>query len=172
MYGSAKSRVQLQKQDSSHKLPRMPLTDDQRQAIKVSYAKLAENPTKYGNELFIRLFADFPDYKDIWPRFRAIPDSSIVGSDQLRTHATVYMKGLGTIVSKIENEEELQDIIKKIAQAHIKFNISRSHVEHMAPCLLAVLKNANGSIDPGTKEAWEAFFEIFGDVLVQLTKGR
>ncbi|CAJ0932851.1 unnamed protein product, partial [Mesorhabditis belari] len=173
MYGSAKHVTQLPKQDSFPKVTKVvPLTEEQREAIKQSHKKLAESAAKYGNELFIRLFSDFPDYKDIWPRFRALPDSSLVGSDQMRSHASVYMKGIETIVSKIDDDVALQEVLRKIASSHVRFNITKAHVEHMVPCLLEVLRLSNGSISDETRAAWTRLYDNFGEILAQLSKER
>uniref|UniRef100_A0A1I7WDV5 GLOBIN domain-containing protein n=1 Tax=Heterorhabditis bacteriophora TaxID=37862 RepID=A0A1I7WDV5_HETBA len=53
----------------------------------VSGSKLKEIEAK-------KLFAEYPHYKNIWPQFRAIPDSSLISSDNLKNHAKVYMSGL------------------------------------------------------------------------------
>ena len=89
----------------------------------------------------IRLFAEHPNYKDIWPQFRAIPDSSLFNSDSLQNHAYVYMAGLKvdrlsikqksyqSIVAAMEDEETLCKMCKKIAVSHIKWNINKYHIE-------------------------------------------
>ncbi|KAK0390209.1 hypothetical protein QR680_019433 [Steinernema hermaphroditum] len=78
--------------------------------------------------ILIRLFSDYPNYKNIWPQFRAIPDSALMYAPELRRHAQVYMTGLRTIIDAMDDDAKLTASLKRIAKAHIKWNIHKSHL--------------------------------------------
>lgn len=75
-----------------------------------------------------RLFSNFPEYKNIWPQFRGIPDSSIITASVVKKHGLVYMNGLKTIIDSIQNEEKLNETISKITAAHLKWHIYKYHI--------------------------------------------
>ncbi|CAD6190779.1 unnamed protein product [Caenorhabditis auriculariae] len=104
------------------------LTTEQKQLIQETFAEIAKAPVKNGLILFARYFSEFPHYKNIWPQFRAIPDSSLIVSDQLRNHASVYMSGLKEIVEKMDDDEILVNLTARIAISHVKWTISKQHI--------------------------------------------
>lgn len=74
------------------------------------------------------MFSEHPEYKNIWPQFRPIPDSSLMNADALRKHAVVYMGGLKTIIDGMDDDDRLKDALKRIAQAHVKWSIYKVHL--------------------------------------------
>ncbi|VDP29252.1 unnamed protein product [Heligmosomoides polygyrus] len=117
------------------------------------------------------LFAEFPQYKGIWPQFRQIPDSSLISSDKLRSHATVYMAGLKKIVAVLDNNNELIEATQRIATSHCKWNICKFHIENMVPGLLEVLNLCmDGNMTPEISHSWETLYDIIGN-MITLQKG-
>ncbi|KJH45075.1 hypothetical protein DICVIV_08892 [Dictyocaulus viviparus] len=113
-----------------------------------------------------RLFSENPQYKQIWPQFRAIPDSSLTNADQLRKHATVYMCALKNINNSILDENELALQMSLIAMAHIKWNVHRSHIMNMLHPVLDTVKEYNdGEMDANTEAAWTTFYDIIANVI-------
>ncbi|RCN24712.1 hypothetical protein ANCCAN_29586 [Ancylostoma caninum] len=60
------------------------LADKQRNIIIATFTKMELNPVKMGLKILVKLFAEYPQYKQIWPQFRAIPDSSLMNAIELR----------------------------------------------------------------------------------------
>lgn len=75
-----------------------------------------------------RLLSDFPEYKDIWPQFRGIPDTSIIIADAVKKHGMIYMAGLKSIIDSMQDEEKLVKTITKITAAHLKWHIYKNHI--------------------------------------------
>lgn len=75
-----------------------------------------------------RLFSEYPQYKNIWPQFRDIPDSSLMFSNELRKHVNVYGKGMNQIINALHSEKELYVILRKLAKAHAKKAVFKAHV--------------------------------------------
>ncbi|TMS34370.1 hypothetical protein L596_001980 [Steinernema carpocapsae] len=64
----------------------------------------------------------------MWPQFRAIQDSALVSSDQLRRHVQIYMKGLHNVIGAMDDEAELTRILRRIADAHARHGVHQFHV--------------------------------------------
>ncbi|KAK5971632.1 GLOBIN domain-containing protein [Trichostrongylus colubriformis] len=166
IYGN-NSRVEVD--DLHREIARLSL--EQRSLIRYSYSFMEAEATRNGLGLFVRLFADFPQYKSIWPQFRQIPDSALISSDQLRNHATVYMAGLKEIVGAMDDTEKLISATRRIAASHCKWSICKFHIEHMVPGLLEVLNICmNRQMTPEISHAWERLYDIIGN-MIGLQKG-
>ncbi|KAL6738492.1 hypothetical protein Aduo_012034 [Ancylostoma duodenale] len=147
------------------------LTQSQRELIRTSYLSLEAESTKNGLGLFVRLFAEYPSYKAIWPQFRAIPDSSLIASDKLRNHAIVYMAGLKKIVAVLDDDEKLIEATARIASSHLKWQICKYHIENMVPGLLEVLSICmKGKMTEEVCEAWQTLYDIIGN-MITIQKG-
>uniref|UniRef100_A0A158P6L2 GLOBIN domain-containing protein n=1 Tax=Angiostrongylus cantonensis TaxID=6313 RepID=A0A158P6L2_ANGCA len=119
------------------------LTHDQRAMIRSSYTCMERESTRNGLGLFVRLFSEYPQYKNIWPQFREIPDSALISSDKLRNHGIVYMAGLKQVVAVLDDDDKLIEVAKRIARSHCKWNICKSHIE------VGLTKSANNLLaDP------------------------
>ncbi|CAI4228115.1 unnamed protein product [Auanema sp. JU1783] len=142
------------------------LTERQREILKKTFHNMEGDCVKLGLKMLLRLFSEYPRYKLIWPQFRAIPDSSLMHANQLRRHSSVYMAGLRSIIHSMNKETELADQLMRIAKAHIKWNIHRSHIQHMLDPVLEVVKEANGyEMDDETKEAWTTLYDVIAELI-------
>ncbi|CAD5226040.1 unnamed protein product [Bursaphelenchus xylophilus] len=115
--------------------------------------------------LFIRLFSEYPTYKDIWPQFRAIPDSSLMYSNELKKHVHVFCKGLTMIINSLNTEKELYVVLRKLAKAHARKNVYKNHIMNMLPELLNVMKSNGIDVNDDVKEAWTTLFDVLGNLV-------
>ena len=113
------------------------------------------------------MFAENPQYKNIWSQFRAIPDSSLISSDQLRNHAKVYFGGMNALVDHMNSREEREfiNIVRRMARSHAKFGVHKYHLVAMLPEYLAVMEISGVKMTPETKEAWKTLFDVIGNLL-------
>ncbi|VDK68195.1 unnamed protein product [Onchocerca ochengi] len=111
------------------------------------------------------LIKDFPEYKLIWPQFRAIPDSSIITADAIKQHGLVYMAGLKDIIDSMEDEERLIKMISKIAIAHLKWNISKNHIMNMLQEVIIILRSYPHCEGKFVEEAWFTLFDVIGNLV-------
>lgn len=130
------------------------------------------------------IFSEYPVYKDIWPQFRAIPDSSLMYSNELKKHVHVYSKGLTSIVNALSTQKELYSILRKLAKAHARKNVYKNHImvsarecspghdslfmallQNMLPEFLAVLKGAGVEVSEEVKEAWTTLYDVIGNLV-------
>ncbi|PIC14598.1 hypothetical protein B9Z55_026852 [Caenorhabditis nigoni] len=142
------------------------LSDRQREILQKTFTSIEQDCVRNGLKIFVRLFAEYPRYKLIWPQFRAIPDSSLMNAVELRRHASVYLKGLGKIIESMRDEEELRKSMSRIALAHIKWNVQRNHVIHMIEPVLEVVKECNGyQLDDETRQAWTVLYQVIANLI-------
>ncbi|CAD5221153.1 unnamed protein product [Bursaphelenchus okinawaensis] len=139
------------------------ITDRHTEIFKDTYKMIGRSKGRNGTNILVRMFSDHPQYKDIWPQFRPIPDSSLMNSDVLRKHAHTYMGGLKRIIDSTD-QEKLEKELRKIASSHVKWGIYKHHVINMLPCLLAVLAQYTELTDE-IKESWTTLFDVIANLI-------
>ena len=116
------------------------------------------------------MFAENPHFKNIWPQFRGIPDSSLISSDQLKNHAKVYLGGMNNIINSMNagDETEFRNMIRRMARSHSKFGVKKHHIIAMLPEFITVLKTSGVPITEEIKDAWYTLFDVIGNLLSPL----
>ncbi|KAH7710942.1 Protein GLB-14 [Aphelenchoides avenae] len=140
------------------------LTREQRTLIQRTFEQMNKRPAKCGMEICFRLFAEYPQYKNIWPQFRQIPDSSLMNSTALRKHAIVYMGGLRAIIDNMDDDEKLNKALRRIAFAHVKWNIHKRHLMHMVEPVLEVVKES-AYLDDEVRTAWRTLYDVIANLI-------
>ncbi|KAL4001909.1 Globin family protein [Acanthocheilonema viteae] len=146
------------------------LSNKQRRIIQETFKYLYSDPKKNGHKIFILLFSDFPEYKDIWPQFRGIPDSSIITADEVKKHGLVYMNGLKAIIDSMQNEEKLIKTISKITTAHLKWHIYKYHIMHMLKEVITILQSYPHCQGKDVEEAWFTLFDMIGNLVDKFSR--
>uniref|UniRef100_A0A914UKD7 Globin family profile domain-containing protein n=1 Tax=Plectus sambesii TaxID=2011161 RepID=A0A914UKD7_9BILA len=141
------------------------LSPKQRAILTETFRKMEDDGKRTGVNIFVRLFAEYPNYKAIWPQFQAIPDSSLMGAQELQKHAGVYMSGLRNIIASIDDNEALAEQLKKIALTHLKWGIRTFHIQNMLPEVLATVHLCMNGITPEVKDAWTTLFAVIASMV-------
>uniref|UniRef100_A0AC34FA93 Globin family profile domain-containing protein n=1 Tax=Panagrolaimus sp. ES5 TaxID=591445 RepID=A0AC34FA93_9BILA len=160
------NRIGADSRSESHKeVSRLNL--ERRELITESYEQMKRGSVNNALAVFVRMFAENPQYKNIWPQFRNIPDSSLISSDQLKNHAKVYFGGMKNIIESMNagDESEFRNMIRRMARSHAKFAVRKSHIIAMLPEFIAVLKSCGVPITEGIKDAWYTLFDVIGNLL-------
>ncbi|KAK0394845.1 hypothetical protein QR680_000964 [Steinernema hermaphroditum] len=148
------------------------LTDEMKKIVRETFKQMEQESTKNGLNIFVRLFVEYPDYKEMWPQFRAIQDSALVSSDQLRQHAKIYMKGLHNVIGSLDDEAQLIKVLRKIADTHARHGVHQFHIHNMLPEVVAVLYLCLHQKSPEVNEAWTQLFNVIGNVIDKLARER
>ncbi|GMR49105.1 hypothetical protein PMAYCL1PPCAC_19300, partial [Pristionchus mayeri] len=159
------------------------LTPAQREIVKATFPAMEADAIRNALQVLLLLFSEHPRYKNIWPQFRAIPDSALMSAVELRRHASVYMKGLRAIIDAMDDEISLAEQLKRIARAHIKWNIHKSHVMHMLQPVLEVISNTlkQKPLNADIADAWTTLYDVIANLIdifreverrASLSKGR
>lgn len=80
------------------------------------------------------------------------------------------MGGMSTIVDMMNsnNETEFRNLVRRMARAHAKSGVNKTHIMAMLPEFLAVL-NSNGiETTEEVEDAWNTFFDVLGNLLSKL----
>ncbi|KAI6181225.1 GLOBIN domain-containing protein [Aphelenchoides besseyi] len=109
-------------------------------------------------------FSDHPSYKDIWPQFREVPDSSLMNAEALRKHAAVYTCGIRKVISSMSDDVELEKALRRIAHAHVERNIHKRHLMSMLPCFLKAFEEYK-TLDEQSREAWTTLFDVIANLI-------
>uniref|UniRef100_A0A1I7S4C3 GLOBIN domain-containing protein n=1 Tax=Bursaphelenchus xylophilus TaxID=6326 RepID=A0A1I7S4C3_BURXY len=139
------------------------ISDKHREVYKDTFKLIGRSKVRNGTNILLRLFSETPQYKDIWPQFRPIPDSSLMNSEVLRKHAHTYMGGLKRIIDS-HDQDKLEAELKRIAQSHVKWGIYKAHLMDMLPCLLAVLSQYT-DLNDDIKDAWATLFDVIANMI-------
>ncbi|KAI6174977.1 Globin family and Globin-like domain and Globin, structural domain-containing protein [Aphelenchoides bicaudatus] len=140
------------------------LTADQRELCRVCYQKIEKQPIPFGLSIMIRLFSNHPQYKDIWPQFKQIPDSSLMHAPELRRHARIYMAGLRLIINSMNDDDKLETALRGIAQAHVKWHIHKYHLINMLPCVIESFQ-AKFPMNVDQVQAWTTLFDVIANLI-------
>ncbi|GMT24591.1 hypothetical protein PFISCL1PPCAC_15888, partial [Pristionchus fissidentatus] len=143
------------------------LTPSQREIVKRTFPAMEADAVRNALQVLLLLFSEHPRYKNIWPQFRAIPDSALMSAVELRRHASVYMTGLRSIIDAMDDEISLADQLKRIARAHIKWNIHKVHVMNMLLPVLDVLANTLNQkpLQTDIAEAWTTLYDVIANLI-------
>uniref|UniRef100_A0A0R3RLX9 GLOBIN domain-containing protein n=1 Tax=Elaeophora elaphi TaxID=1147741 RepID=A0A0R3RLX9_9BILA len=146
------------------------LSAKQRCIIQETFKYLYNDCDKNGHKIFILLFSDFPEYKQIWPQFRGIPDSSIITACAVKNHGSVYMAGLRTIIDSMQDEEKLVETISKITAAHLKWRIYKYHIMNMLKEVIVTLQSYPPCQGKEVEDAWFILFDVIGNLVDKFSK--
>ncbi|KAI6212084.1 GLOBIN domain-containing protein [Aphelenchoides besseyi] len=140
------------------------LTLAQRELCRQSYVQIQKHSVRFGMTVMLRLFSDHPSYKDIWPQFREVPDSSLMNAEALRKHAAVYTCGIRKVISSMSDDVELEKALRRIAHAHVERNIHKRHLMSMLPCFLKAFEEYK-TLDEQSREAWTTLFDVIANLI-------
>uniref|UniRef100_A0AC34RQD9 Globin family profile domain-containing protein n=1 Tax=Panagrolaimus sp. JU765 TaxID=591449 RepID=A0AC34RQD9_9BILA len=163
------NRIGADSRSESHKEVQR-LDAKKRKIICESYVKVKDGGWNNGLMVFIRMFAENPQFKNIWPQFRAITDSSLISSEQLRNHAKIYFGGMNSIVTDMsgEDETEFRNLMRRMARSHAKYGVNKKHIMAMLPEFLSMLRSSGVDVTPEVEEAWSTMFDVIGNLVSKL----
>uniref|UniRef100_A0AC35TW90 GLOBIN domain-containing protein n=1 Tax=Rhabditophanes sp. KR3021 TaxID=114890 RepID=A0AC35TW90_9BILA len=141
------------------------LSHEHQDILKKTFTAIEVNAVPNGLKLLIRMFAEHPRYKNIWPQFRGITDSSLMGAPELTNHAKAYMKGLRYIIYSMQDQKKMYDSLHQIAKTHVKWNVHKHHVMHMLEQVLSMLADELGPLDGKTKESWSILYDVIANII-------
>ncbi|KAK6015891.1 hypothetical protein OSTOST_18634 [Ostertagia ostertagi] len=136
------------------------LTERQRAILIRTFAEVEKNLVKNGLKILLMLFAEDPHYKQIWPQFREIPDSSLMNAIELSLH--VWTGCNYQLYESRERSRHPDEPNRK--GAHQMERASGPHREMLEP-VLAVVKECNDDFDNETKQAWTTLYHIIADLI-------
>ncbi|KAH7702586.1 Protein GLB-14 [Aphelenchoides avenae] len=110
------------------------LTHEQRTLIQRTFEQMNKRPAKCGMEICFR------------------------------KHAIVYMGGLRAIIDNMDDDEKLNKALRRIAFAHVKWNIHKRHLMHMVEPVLEVVKES-AYLDDEVRTAWRTLYDVIANLI-------
>uniref|UniRef100_A0A914Z650 Globin family profile domain-containing protein n=1 Tax=Panagrolaimus superbus TaxID=310955 RepID=A0A914Z650_9BILA len=140
------------------------LTPQDRKILQETFKMMEHRPIRCGLNIMINLFSEHPNYKNIWPRFKAIPDSALMNAPELTKHAAVYMRGLRTIIDNMDDNDRMVRALRKIAHAHVKWCVYKKHIVHMLGPVLEQVR-AHAGMNPKIEHAWTTLYDVIANLI-------
>ncbi|MFH4978851.1 hypothetical protein AB6A40_005560 [Gnathostoma spinigerum] len=144
------------------------LTRRMREVIRETFGFIEADSTRNAVFIFVSLFAEHPRYKELWPKFRHTPYSLMMSDSQFKRSVDIIMEGLHSIVYSLNDIAVLEEVISRIANAHIKWNICKFHIMHMLDPVLALIASNQESKSYSKSEvieAWTIFYDALSNII-------
>jgi hemoglobin-like flavoprotein len=137
------------------------LSPDQKTAIKDSWASLSKDAKGTGSAFFALLLKTHPEYKPQFRRFKDVATDDLEGNKALQVHSLLFMKGVGTLIEFIDEDEYADEVLHKIANRHMHLNVNEADLNKAA----AVFVGMVGAAGP----AWQQAFNIINPLIAKYT---
>ena len=131
------------------------MTEKQILLVKKSWSFFREiDPVLIGDVFYSKLFLNNPQLKNLFHSSR---------EDQARK----LIDMLSVIVGRLDNLEELNDEIRKLAERHVHYGVKESHYNAVSVALLWTLQQGLGrDWNKEIKEAWVVCFDELSAVMI------
>lgn len=131
------------------------MTEKQILLVKKSWSFFREiDPVLIGDVFYSKLFLNNPQLKNLFHSSREVQARKLIDM-------------LSIIVGRLDNLEELNDEIKKLAERHVHYGVKESHYNAVGVALLWTLQQGLGrDWNKETKEAWAACFDDLSSIMI------
>ncbi|KAK6176944.1 hypothetical protein SNE40_015145 [Patella caerulea] len=144
------------------KLTQPVLTEEQKQQLQISWKIVKDDIANVGIFTFIALFENHPDIKHTFVSFRGLQPSELNNSSILRAHAMRLMTSVDKCLSRFDNMEKMEDMMKGLGERHAtNYQVCPEHLDLMAPHFnYAIKNNLKNQWTPELEEAWDTLFKL------------
>ncbi len=134
--------------------PGIPTPDISR--IQESFEIVASHGEQVVFRFYHVLFDKFPEFQTFFPQA------------QLAQQYAAFLSGFRTLVSHMENPEELRSSLVQLGERHKKYGIQSKHYPPVVYALLHVLTELGGEgMDGKTYDAWENFLHLMRAIMLE-----
>uniref|UniRef100_A0AC35U4R9 GLOBIN domain-containing protein n=1 Tax=Rhabditophanes sp. KR3021 TaxID=114890 RepID=A0AC35U4R9_9BILA len=143
------------------------LTVGHRNTIKNSFAIFQKNGVPNAHNVFLRMFVEYPDYKNVWPQFKTMTEDELKSTPMLWRHATAFVYGLERVIKTMDDDEMMILMISSTAAQHKKWGLNGNHFSTMVHLITDILMEEKGEPDEkyAIMEAWESFYDVLGTLV-------
>ncbi|XP_065283256.1 globin-like [Dermacentor albipictus] len=143
-----------------------PLTERDKILIRNSWRMYCERNPDYDVSIFIGMFAKYPEYLQLFPRFRDKELRALRNDAAFRAHACAVGQQLSAIVECIEDDEAFVELIRKNAADHVpRAGVRPANFEGFFAAALEQMVACNRALmTPATVDAWQRLFEIMNTI--------
>ncbi|CAG0896261.1 unnamed protein product [Cyprideis torosa] len=143
------------------------LTGGQKGLLKESMDIISKDLAGMGIALFAEVFNRYPQYQKKFRKIADISPADAMKTTRMKSHATLVMGALRTIVGNLKDPELTMDLLETLGVRHkLMGSLSKADFDNVFVVLLDILKNddaTKSTTDPaGTMEAWKALLNTIG----------
>lgn len=134
-----------------------PLSETEKELIQESWTKVYQNCEDVGVAILVRLFLNFPDSKQYFPKFQHMEEADeLETSTQLKRHARRVMTAINTLVENLHDEEKLVSVLQLVGKSHaLKHKVEPVYFKFLNSVILEVLgEEYPDDITPEVGGAW------------------
>ncbi|KAK8780485.1 hypothetical protein V5799_018174 [Amblyomma americanum] len=137
------------------------MTDHEKKLVRRSWHKFCQQNPDYGVLIFVGMFTQYPDYLELFPRFRGRDLRALEGDPKFRAHACAVGHQLSALVECMEEPDVLAELIRKNAVNHLaRRGVEPEHFESLlAVTLEQMMSHVGPLMTPAAVRAWKKLFK-------------
>lgn len=151
--------------------PATGLTPKEKEAIRASWALLAQKPDikEHGVEFFVLLFKEYPYMQPSFDAFKGMDAATLRKDRTMYSHSLTVMYTIGNLVDNLDDVDELVLLVNKIAHNHLARGIGFSWFQDLATMFPKFLEaRAGEAATPFVKQSWSKFLGVMNSVVKSL----
>ncbi|XP_076312150.1 globin 1 [Tachypleus tridentatus] len=142
------------------------LTLRDKQHIRKTWSIIQKDLKGNGIELFIRLFTEYPDYKQLFKSVANVPWEQLRDSKKLEAHALSVMYTINSWVDNLDDVGCILELLTKTAENHRRRQITAEQFENLALVMVNLLQDVLGShITPSAVESWKKALNVINNII-------
>ncbi|XP_070782312.1 neuroglobin-like [Enoplosus armatus] len=136
------------------------LSTESRQVIRQSWREIQKDISRVGVIMFVKLFETHPECKDVFFMFRDIGNlETLRTSRELRAHGLRIMSFIEKTVTRIDQDERLDQLILDLGRKHYHYNAPPKYYKLVgAEFIRAVQPILKERWSSELEEAWKTLF--------------
>jgi nitric oxide dioxygenase len=135
-----------------------PVTPDQAQLVKQSFAKVAPIAEQAAGLFYTRLFETAPEVKPLF-------------TGDIREQGRKLMATIGLAVSSLDRLPQLVPVVQDLGRKHAGYGVRDEHYDKVGAALLWTLEQGLGAdFTPETRAAWAEVYTILASVMKEAAR--
>ncbi|XP_022092380.1 cytoglobin-1-like isoform X2 [Acanthaster planci] len=132
------------------------LTKEQKEHIRKSWAVVCTMKTKFGVELFAKLFTNYPSSQQHFAQLKDLKDIDVLKKNpKMRAHGYRVVSAFCSLVENLDTPDIFIELLKNTGYSHSMRNVPHHYFEELGLVFLEVMSEQLGDkFTPKAKEAW------------------
>lgn len=142
--------------------PPEPLSETQKADLTRTWKLLEDDIAKVGVITFISLFETHPDVQQVFMPFSGIELEDLKHSKQLRAHALRVMAFVQKCISRLNEPEKLEQLLRELGKKHHSYKAKAKYVDLVGPQFIQAIQPSLG--EEWTEEVSAAWVLLFAHI--------
>ncbi|KAH9378055.1 hypothetical protein HPB48_010607 [Haemaphysalis longicornis] len=138
------------------------LTENQMKLIKDTWHRFCDRTPESGVLVFVWLFAQHPEFVELFPSFRSKPLRTFKDDPAFRAHGCAIGYHISSLVDSLGDPAQFEVLVRRNATEHLKRDgVQPHHFEVMGNCLVDLLHSQDEKrMTPAAIEAWQKLLSV------------